>query len=67
MYLEVAVLYTFELHDAHNDLPYLAQREVLKGSKISKLVTTLTNKSNYIIHYTVLKQAIKAGLILDKV
>lgn len=67
MFLEVDLLYPKELHDAHNDLPYLAERSVPEGSKISKLMTTLQPKNNYIVHYLALKQAMEAGLILNKV
>lgn len=40
---------------------------VSEKSNIKKLVLTLYDKSNYIIHYRMLKLALKHGLILKKV
>jgi len=65
--LEVDVAYPQSLHDDHNDLPYLAERITPPGSKIKKLVANLESKKNYVVHYMALKQALKAGLILEKV
>ncbi|XP_025412854.1 uncharacterized protein LOC112685238 isoform X2 [Sipha flava] len=65
--LEVDVTYPQSLHDDHNDLPYLPERIIPPGSKIKKLVANLYSKRNYVIHYMALKQALKAGLILEKV
>lgn len=67
MFLEVDISYPEHLHNSHKDLPYLAERGVPEGSKISKLLVTVQSKTRYIVHYRVLKQAIKAGLILKKV
>jgi len=67
MFLEVDVLYPLNLHDLHNDLPYLPERSIPPGSKIPKLLTTLQSKTNYIVHHTTLIQALNAGLILNKV
>jgi hypothetical protein len=65
--LEVDVSYPESLHDDHNDLPYLPERITPPGSKIKKLVANLHFKRKYIVHYMALKQALKAGLILEKV
>ncbi|XP_050524605.1 uncharacterized protein LOC126896145 [Daktulosphaira vitifoliae] len=65
--MEVDVDYPQTLHDAHSDLPYLCERFMPPGAKISKLCTTLINKKNYTVHYTVLKQAMDAGLKLKNV
>lgn len=65
--LEVDVSYPKSLHDDHNDLPYLPERLIPPGSKINKLVANLQSKKNYIVHYMVLKQALSAGLLLEKV
>jgi len=37
------------------------------GSKVRKLMATFEEKKNYIIHYRNLQQAIKNGLIVEKV
>eukprot|EP00102_Acyrthosiphon_pisum_P017244 XP_008188546.1 PREDICTED: uncharacterized protein LOC103310883 [Acyrthosiphon pisum] len=65
--LEVDVLYPQSLHDEHNELPYLPERMVPPGSKIKKLIANLQHKKKYVVHYMALKQALKAGLILEKV
>jgi len=64
---EVDVVYPKELHDRHNDLPFLPQNGIPVGSKVQKLIATLESKEKYIIHYKNLQQAIKNGLIVEKV
>jgi len=64
---EVDVSYTQHLHDDHNDLPYLPQNSVPRGSKVRKLMATFEEKKNYIVHYQNLQQAIKNGLKVEKV
>ncbi|XP_029341911.1 uncharacterized protein LOC115033494 [Acyrthosiphon pisum] len=64
---EVDVSYPPRLHSIHNDLPFLPQNSVPRGSKVRKLMATLEKKENYIIHYRNLQQAIKNGLIVEKV
>lgn len=60
--LEVDVEYPKELHDKHNGIPYLPEHLKGIGSKSLKLMTTFYKKEKYVVHYKVLKQAIKAGL-----
>ena len=64
---EVDVSYPKELHDKHNDLPFLPQNSIPMGSKVQKLMVTFEKKKNYIVHYKNLQQAIKNGLIVEKV
>lgn len=64
---EVDVAYPKELHDRHNDLPFLPQNSIPAGSRAQKLMATLEPKKNYIIHYRNLQQCIKNGLIVEKV
>lgn len=64
---EVDVSYPKELHDKHNDLPFLPQNSIPRGSKVRKLMATFEKKENYVIHYRNLQQAIKNGLIVEKV
>ncbi|XP_060863417.1 uncharacterized protein LOC132939980 [Metopolophium dirhodum] len=64
---EVDIAYPDNLHDKHNDLPFLPQNTVPPGSKVNKLMATLERKERYIVHYRNLKQAIANGLIVGKV
>ncbi|XP_060855401.1 uncharacterized protein LOC132933542 [Metopolophium dirhodum] len=64
---EVDISYPKELHDKHNDLPFLPKNDIPPGSKVKKLMATLHSKKNYVIHYRNLQQAIKNGLVVEKV
>ena len=63
--LEVDVKYPKELHDLHNDLPFMCEK--IKINKVEKLVPNLYDKKKYITHIRALDQALKHGLILEKV
>ncbi|XP_055371967.1 uncharacterized protein LOC129605956 [Condylostylus longicornis] len=65
--LEVDLKYPFELHDKHNDLPFCAENKIPPIGKLNKLLTDLTDKKKYIIHYRTLKQCLKNGLILEHI
>ena len=52
--------YPKELHDLHSGLPFLPEK--MKINKCKKLVCTLYDKSNYVVHITNLKQALENGL-----
>ena len=62
---EVDIKYPKELHKLHRDLPFLAESKIINKSK--KLVTTCEDKKNYVVHITALQQALKHGLILEKI
>ena len=51
--LKVDIEYLKELHKLHKDLPFLCERRRL--NKTSKLVTTLDDKKEYIVHISTLK------------
>lgn len=57
--------YPPELHDKHNDLPFLCERKTV--NKVTKLMCTLENKTEYHVHYRMLKLALKHGLVLKKI
>ena len=63
--LEVDVSYPRELHGSHNDLPFMC--ELMKINRVEKLILNLHNKRNYIIHIQALNQALKHGLILERI
>lgn len=65
--LEVDIDYPINLHNYHNDYPFCPEHKAPLGSNIIKLLSTLENKSKYVIHFRALKQAISHGLILKKV
>ena len=48
----------------HTDLPFLLETSKIK--KCNKLVCSVCDKKNYIVHIKVLKQAVNRGLILEK-
>ena len=62
--LEVDVRYPKDLHNLHNDLPFMCEN--MKMNRVEKLVPNLNDKKNYVIHKKMLNQALKHGLILVK-
>ena len=63
--LEVDVAYPRELHDYHNDIPFMSEKMKING--VEKLVPNLYYKRKYVIHIKALKQAIDHGLVLEKI
>ena len=63
--LEVDVSYTRELHDSHNNPPFICKRMKIKG--VEKFVPNLHDKKGYVIHIRALDQALTHGLILDRI
>ena len=63
--LEVDVKYPKELHYLHNDPLFMCEK--MKINKVEELVPNLYNKKKYVIHIRALNQALKHGLILEKV
>ena len=61
--LEVDVRYPRELHDYHNDLPFICECMVING--VEKLIPNLYYKKRYVIHIRALEQALKQGLVLE--
>ena len=62
---EIAKLYPKELHDLHNELPFMCEKMKING--VEKLVPNLYDKKKYVIHISALDRALKHGLILEKV
>ena len=63
--LEADVRYPKELHDLHNDLPFMCEKMKING--VEKLVPNLNDKRNYVAHIKALNQVLKHRLIPDKV
>ena len=63
--LEVDVSYPRELHNPDNDLPFMCERMEING--VEKLVPSLRDKKNYIIHIQALNQVLQHGLMLDRI
>ena len=58
--LEVDVDYPSKLHKLHSDMPFLPER--MKIDKTQKLVCNLHDKKKYVVHISILKQALDHGL-----
>ena len=63
--LEVDVSYPKELHNPHNDLPFMCERMEING--VEKLVPNLRDKKNYVIHIQALNQVLQHRLRLDRI
>ena len=63
--LEVDISYPKELHNSHNDLPFMCER--MEINRVEKLVPNLRDKKNYVIHIQALNQVLKHGLRLDRI
>ena len=63
--LEVDVAYPRELHDYNNDLPFMCECMVI--GEVEKLVPNLYYKKRYVIHVRTLDQALKHGLVLERI
>ena len=62
--LEVDVDYPSKLHKLHSDMTFLPER--MKIDKTQKLVCNLHDKKKYVVHISILKQALNHGLKLKK-
>ena len=63
--LEVDVKYPKELHDHHNDLPFMCEKIRVNG--VEKLVPNLHDKKKYIVHVKALKQVLDHGLVSERI
>ena len=52
--------YPKELHENHNELPFLAEK--MKIKRVVKLVPNLKCKKSCVVHIKILDQALKHGL-----
>ena len=63
--LEVDVMYPKELHNLHNNFPFMYEK--MKINRVKKLVLNLDDKQNYVVHMKALNQALEYRLIHEKV
>ncbi|XP_055310959.1 uncharacterized protein LOC129573854, partial [Sitodiplosis mosellana] len=65
---EVDLEYPQHLHDLHQDYPFCAESRLVPNTKNDrKLLLTLFDKNQYVIHYRMLKCALRNGLVLKKI
>ena len=62
--LEVDVDYPSKLHKLHSDMPFLPEK--MKIDKTQTLVCNLRDKKKYVVHISILKQALNHELKLKK-
>ena len=62
---EVDIHHPRELHDSHNDLPFMCERMKING--VEKLIPNLFDKKRYVIHIRALDQDLKHGLVLEHI
>lgn len=65
--LAVDLSYPKELHDLHDSFPFCCQHMEVGESNAKKLVLTLHDKKNYVLHHRTLRMVLKHGLKLTKV
>ena len=63
--LEVDAAYPRELHDYHNDLPFMCG--CMEINRVKKLVPNLYYKKRFMIHIRALAQATDHGLVLERI
>ena len=63
--LEVDVKYPTEIHDSHDELPFMCERLNING--VTKLVPNLNDKKRHVVHIRALAQALDHGLILERI
>ena len=63
--LEVDVRYPKNLHNYHNDLPFMSAKMKING--VEKLVPNLYYKHKHVTHIKALAQALEHGLVIEKI
>ena len=63
--LEVDMSYHDNLHNLHNNLPFMCEK--MKISGVQKLVPNLFHKKKYVMHIMALDQTLKHRLVLQRI
>ena len=64
-FLGVDLEYPEDLHELHNDYPLAPER--IKIENVEKLIRSLNNKTNYVVHYENFKLYESLGLKITKI
>ncbi|KAL4153747.1 hypothetical protein QTP88_001580 [Uroleucon formosanum] len=64
---EVDVTCPLDLHDKHNDLPFLPENCIPEGSKVKKLMATFESKKNYVVHYRKTMEQVRRRIHMELV
>lgn len=59
--------YPNQMHDLHNDYPFLCEKMRVNDGKHPKLILNLHSKTKYTLHYLTMQMAISKGLEMVKV
>ena len=63
--LEADVSYPKELHNPHNDLPFMCEKMEING--VENLVPSLWDQKNYVIHIQAFNRTLQHGFRLDRI
>ncbi|HYS61174.1 MAG TPA: hypothetical protein VEM27_11320, partial [Gemmatimonadales bacterium] len=66
-YFQVDLKYPKELHDAHNEFPFCPEKKKSVQGTVDKLLCTLEDKTDYVLHYRMLQLCLKHGLQVEKI
>jgi len=66
-FFQVDLHYPEEIHDLHDDLPFCPEKKKTLNGKVKKLLCTLEDKQDYVLHYRMLQLCLKHGLQLAKI
>ena len=66
-FLEVDLEYPNELHELHNDYILTPEKLAVSSDDVKKLIPSLGNKANYVVHYRNLQLYLYLGMKLTKI
>ena len=66
-FLEVDLEYPTHLQEKHSDLPLAPHHHEFPGRAGTRLITSVVDRKNYVLHYRLLQFYLKEGLVLKKI